>query len=215
MAFKSSAECEALSKSATALICSGRVLDHAVCVAGLELLGFVVMPSLASSEALALSVSGEAPKSIAVCLACGSVAWAAGPWYSGCSQRMVPVASSAARRVFRSTRRCSRASVQAALADFFVAHVLQLDLVAERIRKRDVVAAGAAEFRKQQYDLAHVNHHDDGRPAFGGGQCAGVVLRLGVRAQQGVAVVFGVAAGGDFFDFEDEVAAFLAVHEPV
>ena len=102
-----------------------------------------------------------------------------------------------------------------ASAYFLVAQVLQLDLVAAWIGVGNVVAARAAELGKQLDDLAHVDHHDDGRSAFGGGQGAGVVLRLGVGAQQGVAVAFGVAASVDFFGFEDEVAAFVAVHVPV
>ena len=84
------------------------------------------------------------------------------------------------------------------MADFFVAQVLQLDLVTARIRKGNVVAAGAAEFRKQLDDLADIDHQDDGRAAFGGGQGAGVVLRLGVSAVQ----CFAVAADVDFFGFE-------------
>ena len=38
---------------------------------------------------------------------------------------------------------------------------------------------------------------------------------MGVCVHQGVAVAFGVAAGVDFFGFEDKVAAFVAVHAAV
>lgn len=47
------------------------------------------------------------------------------------------------------------------------------NLVTAWIGKWNVVAADAAEFRKQPDDLAHIDQQDDGRAAFSGGQGAG------------------------------------------
>lgn len=100
-------------------------------------------------------------------------------------------------------------------ADFRLAEVVEPDAVAARIGEGRVAAAGAGEFGVELDDVADVEDDEEGRPAFVGGQVAGVVFSLATGAQQGVVELAGFGAGADFLGFADEAAAFVAVDEAV
>jgi len=102
-----------------------------------------------------------------------------------------------------------------ALADFRLGKVVELDAVAARIGKGRVAAAGAGEFGVELDDVADIEHHQEGRPAFVGGQVAGVVFGLAAGAQHGVVEHAACGTGADFLGFADEAAALVAVDETV
>ena len=100
-------------------------------------------------------------------------------------------------------------------ADFRLAEVVEPDAVAARIGEGRVAAAGAGEFGVELDDVADIEDDEEGRPAFIGGQVAGVVFGLATGAQQGVVEPAGFGAGADFLGFADEAAASVAVDEAV
>jgi hypothetical protein len=69
---------------------------------------------------------------------------------------------------------------------FGVAQVFEADAVRARVGEGRVGGAAAGELGVQLDDVADIDHHQEGRPAFLGGQGAGVVLGLAAGAQQGV-----------------------------
>ena len=100
-------------------------------------------------------------------------------------------------------------------ADFRPGEVVELDAVAARVGEGRVAAAGAGEFGVELDDVADIDDDQEGRPAFVGGQVAGVVFSLAAGAQHGVVEHAGLEAGADFLGLADEGGAPVAVDEAV
>ena len=91
-----------------------------------------------------------------------------------------------ARDAGRSARRVERVAVglralphqTQALADLLLGQIGELNPMRARIGKRRVGRTAAREVGIQLYDVAHIDHDQEGRPAFLGGQGAGVAFGL-------------------------------------
>jgi hypothetical protein len=100
-------------------------------------------------------------------------------------------------------------------ADVVAGEVVELDAVAARVGKGRVAAAGAGEFGVELDDVADIDDHQEGRPAFVGRQVARVVLGLAAGAHESVVELAGGGAGANLLGFADEAAALVAVDEAV
>jgi len=91
----------------------------------------------------------------------------------------------------------------------------QRDAMRSRIWERRVGGAAAAEFGIDLDHVTDIDHQQERRASFGGGQRAGVAFGLGAGAQQRVVEAPGVAEGLHLLRFEHEAAATVAVDEAV
>ncbi len=113
----------------------------------------------------------------------------------------------------RAPRRVERERVEPdlaqALADFGPAQVFELEAVRARVGVGRVGGPGAAELGVQLESMADVEHHQERRAPFGGGQGARVLFGLAARAQHGV--VEGLARLAQLLGFQHEGAAPVQV----
>ena len=101
-----------------------------------------------------------------------------------------------------------------------VAECGQAQAVAACIRKRCVGGAAAAELGIDLHNMAHIDHQQQRRAALPGGQGAGIGLRLGTGAQQGVVEDLAPGPGqhgavADLLGLGHEGTAPVAVDEAV
>ena len=115
-----------------------------------------------------------------------------------------------ARRVQRHRLEPQRAQ---ALAHRLVGQVGQLQPVATRVGEGRVGGAAARELGVELDDMAHVDDDEEGRPALGGRQRAGITLGLRAGAHQRVVEALGGRGGLDLLRFEHEGAAAIAIDE--
>ena len=110
------------------------------------------------------------------------------------------------RRIERQRVQPNRAQ---ALADGFIAQIGKLDAMRTRVGKRRVGCAGARELSIEFDHVADIDHQQKRRTAFGGGQCARILLGLPAGAQQRIVESF--ARLPDLLRFEYIRGAAIAV----